>query len=36
VLESCGIKVAPTPAEMGSTLVSVLEERGILNAFTTH
>jgi succinyl-CoA synthetase alpha subunit len=36
VLESCGIKVAPTPAEMGSTLVSVLEERGILNACTTH
>ena len=36
VLESCGIKVAPTPSEMGSTLVSVLEERGILNAFTTH
>jgi succinyl-CoA synthetase alpha subunit len=36
VLESCGIRVAPTPAEMGSTLVSVLEERGILNAFTTH
>lgn len=34
VLESCGIKVAPTPAEMGSTLVSVLEERGILSAFT--
>jgi len=36
VLEACGIKVAPTPAEMGSTLVSVLEERGILNACTTH
>ncbi|AIQ13362.1 succinate--CoA ligase subunit alpha [Paenibacillus durus] len=36
VLEACGIRVAPTPAEMGSTLVSVLEERGILNACTTH
>ncbi|WP_379126502.1 succinate--CoA ligase subunit alpha [Paenibacillus sp. sgz500958] len=36
VLEACGIKVAPTPAEMGSTLVSVLEEKGILNACTTH
>lgn len=35
-LESCGIKVAPTPAEMGSTLVSVLEERGILSQCTTH
>ncbi|MFP4973927.1 succinate--CoA ligase subunit alpha [Paenibacillus sp. CN-4] len=36
VLEACGIKVAPTPAEMGSTLVGVLEERGILTACTTH
>ncbi|AKG35235.1 succinate--CoA ligase subunit alpha [Paenibacillus durus] len=36
VLEACGIRVAPTPAEMGSTLVSVLEEKGILNACTTH
>ncbi|MBO2945768.1 succinate--CoA ligase subunit alpha [Paenibacillus sp. F411] len=36
VLESCGIKVAPTPSEMGSTLVSVLEEKGILNLCTTH
>ncbi|MCE5168043.1 succinate--CoA ligase subunit alpha [Paenibacillus profundus] len=35
-LESCGIKVAPTPAEMGSTLVSVLEERGLLEKCTTH
>ncbi|TJY43202.1 succinate--CoA ligase subunit alpha [Cohnella pontilimi] len=29
-LEECGIKVAPTPSEMGSTLISVLEERGML------
>jgi succinyl-CoA synthetase alpha subunit len=29
-LESCGIRVAPTPSEMGSTLVSVLEEKGLL------
>lgn len=36
VLEACGIKVAPTPSEMGSTLVSVLEEKGILNLCTTH
>ncbi|MDT3424503.1 succinyl-CoA synthetase alpha subunit [Paenibacillus forsythiae] len=36
VLEACGIKVAPTPAEMGATLISVLEERGILNACMTH
>ncbi|PPQ49878.1 succinate--CoA ligase subunit alpha [Paenibacillus peoriae] len=35
-LEACGIKVAPTPSEMGSTLVSVLEARGILNLCTTH
>ncbi|MBM6998379.1 succinate--CoA ligase subunit alpha [Paenibacillus sp. DXFW5] len=35
-LESCGIQVAPTPSEMGATLVNVLEERGILNLCTTH
>ncbi|CAM3890011.1 succinate--CoA ligase subunit alpha [Cohnella lubricantis] len=29
-LEECGIRVAPTPSDMGSTLVSVLEERGLL------
>lgn len=29
-LEECGIAVAPTPSEMGSTLVRVLEEKGIL------
>ncbi|GAB6931514.1 succinate--CoA ligase subunit alpha [Paenibacillus sp. JCM 10914] len=36
VLEACGIKVAPTPSEMGSTLVSVLEEKGLLASCTTH
>jgi succinyl-CoA synthetase alpha subunit len=35
-LEKCGIKVAPTPSEMGSTLVGVLEERGILDKCKTH
>jgi succinyl-CoA synthetase alpha subunit len=30
VLESCGIRVAPTPSDMGATLVAVLEERGLL------
>jgi succinyl-CoA synthetase alpha subunit len=30
VMEACGIKVAATPSEMGSTLVSVLEARGML------
>ncbi|GBF71986.1 succinate--CoA ligase subunit alpha [Paenibacillus sp. 598K] len=34
-LEACGIKVAPTPSEMGSTLVSVLEERGLLEKCIT-
>lgn len=34
-LEACGIKVAPTPSEMGSTLVSVLEEKGLLEKCTT-
>ncbi|MFD2670118.1 succinate--CoA ligase subunit alpha [Marinicrinis sediminis] len=35
VMEACGIKVAPTPSEMGSTLVGVLEEKGLLEACTT-
>lgn len=30
-LEACGVKVAPTPSEMGSTLVGVLEEKGLLD-----
>jgi succinyl-CoA synthetase alpha subunit len=30
VLEASGIRVAPTPSDMGATLVSVLEERGLL------
>ncbi|WP_020615300.1 succinate--CoA ligase subunit alpha [Paenibacillus daejeonensis] len=34
-LEACGIKVSPTPSEMGSTLVSVLEERGLLEKCIT-
>lgn len=34
-LEKCGIKVSPTPSEMGSTLVSVLEERGLLEKCIT-
>lgn len=34
-LESCGVKVAPTPAEMGATLVSVLEEHGLLEKCIT-
>lgn len=29
-LEECGVRVAPTPSDMGATLVSVLEERGLL------
>lgn len=35
-LEACGIKVAPTPSEMGSTLVSVLEEKGLLEKCITN
>ncbi|UJF35331.1 succinate--CoA ligase subunit alpha [Paenibacillus hexagrammi] len=34
-MERCGIKVAATPSEMGSTLVSVLEEKGILEKCIT-
>lgn len=29
-MERCGIRVAPTPSDMGSTLVSVLEEKNLL------
>lgn len=31
VLEACGVRVAPTPSEMGATLVQVLEEKGLLD-----
>jgi succinyl-CoA synthetase alpha subunit len=34
-LERCGIRVAPTPSEMGSTLVAVLEEKGMLDKCIT-
>ena len=34
-LNECGIKVAPTPAEIGETLVSVLKERGLLEKCLT-
>lgn len=34
-LERCGIRVAPTPSEMGSTLVDVLEEKGLLDKCIT-
>jgi succinyl-CoA synthetase alpha subunit len=34
-LEACGIKVAATPSEMGSTLVSVLEAKGLLDKCIT-
>ncbi len=34
-LEACGVRVAPTPSEMGSTLVSVLTAHGLLDACTT-
>ena len=30
-MNACGIRVAPTPSEMGSTLYQVLEERGLLD-----
>lgn len=35
VMERCGIRVAPTPSEMGSTLVAVLEEKGMLEQCKT-
>ncbi|AJY76557.1 succinate--CoA ligase subunit alpha [Paenibacillus beijingensis] len=35
-LEACGIKVAPTPSDMGSTLVEALKEQDLLEKCTTH
>lgn len=35
VMEACGIRVAPTPAEMGATLVAVLEEKQLLERCIT-
>jgi succinyl-CoA synthetase alpha subunit len=32
-LKECGIRVAPTPSEMGSTLISLLKERGELEKY---
>ncbi|MCM3632051.1 succinate--CoA ligase subunit alpha [Paenibacillus camelliae] len=34
-LEACGVRVAPTPSEMGSTLVSLLEDKGMLDKVRT-
>jgi succinyl-CoA synthetase alpha subunit len=34
-LEACGIRVAPTPSDMGSTLVAVLKEKGMLEKCIT-
>lgn len=34
-LESCGVKVAPTPAVMGETLVAVLKEKNLLEKCIT-
>lgn len=31
IMEACGIRVAPTPSEMGSTLYQVLVDRNLLN-----
>ncbi|PFH89419.1 MULTISPECIES: succinate--CoA ligase subunit alpha [unclassified Bacillus (in: firmicutes)] len=35
-MESCGIKVALTPAVMGETLIGVLKERGLYEQCKTH
>lgn len=36
VMESCGIKVAPTPSDMGSTLIAALKENNLLEKCLTH
>ncbi|MDN4523436.1 succinate--CoA ligase subunit alpha [Fictibacillus fluitans] len=35
-MQECGIKVAETPSVMGETLVSALEEKGLLESCKTH
>ncbi|EPZ46285.1 MULTISPECIES: succinate--CoA ligase subunit alpha [Alicyclobacillus] len=35
-MQECGIRVAPTPSEMGATLYAVIEERGLLDKCKTH
>ena len=35
-LERCGVKVAPTPSDMGDTLISVLKEKGLYEKCLTH
>lgn len=34
-MQECGIRMAPTPSEMGSTLVELLQERGMLEQVIT-
>lgn len=36
VMESCGIKVAPTPSDMGSTLIAALKENNLFEKCLTH
>ncbi|MCA0148649.1 MULTISPECIES: succinate--CoA ligase subunit alpha [Rossellomorea] len=36
VMNECGIQVAPTPSDMGETLITVLKEEGILDKCKTH
>ncbi|TSB46397.1 succinate--CoA ligase subunit alpha [Alkalicoccobacillus porphyridii] len=35
-LESCGVKVAATPSDMGDTLIAALKENNLLEKCTTH
>jgi succinyl-CoA synthetase alpha subunit len=36
VMNECGIQVAPTPSDMGETLITVLKEEGIFEKCKTH
>ena len=36
VLTECGIKVAPTPSDMGATLIEVLKEQSLYEKCKTH
>ncbi|MDV2580587.1 succinate--CoA ligase subunit alpha [Alkalibacillus haloalkaliphilus] len=36
VMNECGIKVAPTPSDMGDTMIEVLKENGLYDKCKTH
>ena len=35
-MNACGIEVADTPSVIGETLIKVIKEKGLYEAFKTH